>query len=118
MKTTSYEISKQLNYAGFKAKSDTIIHDPSNPITGERYASFCLETILDVLPKQKYFYFKVSKEIGKYELEIWYDEGKVFIGYQIIATFDKRWTLEKKENESLADTAARLWLKIREEWLV
>ena len=49
MKTTNYEISKQLAEAGFKAETNTIIHDPNHPIIGEKYASFCFETIWEAL---------------------------------------------------------------------
>jgi hypothetical protein len=105
MKTTNYEISKKLNYAGFKAQSDTLIHDPSNPITGERYASFCLETILEALPKV----------LQEYELCIYF--GVSFEATKFTYNWQK---LEVKQNwnESLADTAGKLWLLLKEKGLV
>lgn len=121
MKTTSYEISKQLAEAGFKGETE-FGYDKSGQID---YAiwnnslihtkAYDLETILEALPKQHDFF---SRGIGNYELRIWYHENKVFIGYQNFDGFDKLLTFEQEENESLADTAARLWLKLKKENLI
>jgi len=51
MKFTSYEISKKLAEAGFDGESEVWKHDPENFITGQKYWSYDLETILEALPK-------------------------------------------------------------------
>jgi hypothetical protein len=66
------------------------------------------------LPKQH----DLSRGIGLYELRIWYHEGKAFVGYQNFDGFDKVMTLEQEQNESLADTAARLLILLHEEGIV
>lgn len=114
MKTTNFEISKKLKEAGFEAETDTLIHDPSNPITGERYASFCLETILEALPKQiedieKNYHFWVTYS-GSSDCWIM---GYVW-GIERNSNFEKY----NEGNESLADTAGRLWLLLKEKGLV
>jgi len=119
MKTTNYEISKQLAEAGFKAETQfywvkwntgepELVHEKEQtPALIEKVGAYDLETILKALPKQHDFF---SRGIGNYELRIWYHENKVFIGYQNFDGFDKLLTFEQEENESLADTAARLLL--------
>lgn len=111
MKTTNYQISKQLLEAGFRTNEENQIWNYKEQ---ERWSMpvFDLETILEALPKQHDFF---SRGIGKYELRIWYHEGKAFVGYQNYAGFDKVMTFEQEQNESLADTAARLWLKLKKE---
>lgn len=115
MKTTSYEISKQLKEAGFEAESKVWRYDPKNL----KYCAYDLEAILSKLPKQHDF---LSRGVGKYELQIWFNEGKAFIGYQAFyqnfCGSDKLFVFEQDQNESLADTAARLWLKLKERNLI
>lgn len=74
-----------------------------------------LETILGALPKNHDFF---TRGAGKYELRIWHHEGRAFIGYQNFNGFDKLLTFEQEENESLADTAARLLIKLVEEKII
>lgn len=74
-----------------------------------------LETILDALPKQHAFF---ARGVGKYELRIWYQEGKAFIGYQNFDGFDKLLTFEQQENESLADCGAKLLIKLTEQGII
>lgn len=109
MNYTSWKISKKLAEAGFEGESETWKHDPENFITGQKYWSYDLETILEALPKQHDFF---TRGVGKYELRIWYHENQAFVGYQNFDGFDKLLTLEQQENETLADTAARLLLKL------
>jgi len=119
MKTTSFLISKKLAEIGFKAESNYYwyLYDNGEGLRhiseadGKgNFKSFDLETILEALPKKHDFF---SRGIGKYELRIWYHEGKAFVGYQNYAGFDKVMTFEQEQNESLADTAARLWLELK-----
>jgi|GEM_PF-1889276 len=130
MKTTNYEISKELAEAGFEQKfPPAFYHVNSNGTLYYRTAqkeysnlkgifnvkSYDLETILEALPKQHDFF---SRGIGKYELRIWYHEGKAFVGYQNYTGFDKVMTFEQEQNESIADTAARLLILLHEKGLV
>lgn len=48
MTITSFEISKKLHEAGFKAKSDTLVHD--DKIFGEKFPAYDLETLLEAMP--------------------------------------------------------------------
>lgn len=127
MKKTSYETSKKLAEAGFKAETDfywakwnqgepELLHEKEQtPNLIEQVPAYDLETILEALPKQRDFF---SRGIGKYELRIWYHENKMFIGYQNFDGFDKLLTLEQEENKSLADTAARLLLLLHKKNLI
>lgn len=131
MKTTNYKISRQLKKNGLSEKlgfmdyyygtDKRLWHRGEEPYyESEKNMqvdcfAYDFETILEALPKQHDFF---SRGIGKYELRIWYHENKVFIGYQNFNGFDKRLTFEQEENESLADTAAKLWLKLKKEGLV
>lgn len=111
MKTTNYEISKQLVEAGFKAGTDTVIHDPNHAITGARYASFCLETILAALPN----FIENGNGTGNcLVVDVAFGE----IHYEGDSDNDAMFITTTEENESLADTAARLWLKLKKEGLV
>jgi len=118
MKTTNYEISKQLAEAGFKAKSIFGWHVdgkecapsyPLSPTATGYFWSYDLETILQALPESVKFDNKWA----------WFEMDKNFIIYEFTdedntCLFD----FHKQENESLADTAARLWLKLKERGLV
>lgn len=132
MKTTNYKISKKLKKNGLSEKLGFIdyYYNTDKQLRHLNQESYCssdkentqvdcfsydLETILDALPKQHDFF---SRGIGKYELRIWYHENKMFIGYENFNGFDKLLTFEQEENESLADTAARLWLKLKKAGLV
>jgi hypothetical protein len=140
MKTTSYKISKQLLEAGFKAENDfwnsrpsakndffwarwdtnskfVLVHktDTTPYMLNSYIPAYDLETILEALPKQHDFF---SRGIGKYELRIWYHEGKAFVGYQNFDGFDKIMTFEQEQNESIADTAARLWLELKKKKII
>lgn len=117
MKTTNYEISKQLEEAGFKGKADFIWlqdkfgtakcfqsdFDPSYDFCYmDPIKSYDLETILETLPKNIE---------GSY-LAVEFDPSESCIGYNglYIAFMNK--------NESLADTAARLLLLLHKNNLI
>lgn len=89
MAITSYEISKQLYEAGFRGKSNTMIQDK---IFGEKFPAYDLETLIKTLPKP---------------ISIGLDGILIRINKQIEPLF-----CVFKTDESMADTAARLLLKL------
>ena len=107
MKTTSYEISKKLKEAGFEAEADYYWHAINNKIELHHVAraglgdvkAYDLETLLDALPKiNKQEYFLCSGGVG------YLNDDCIAVG--------------KEKNESLADTAGKLWLMLKEKGLV
>ncbi len=110
MKTTSYLISKQLAEAGFEAESDTWKHDPDNFITGQKYPSYDLETIWEALPEWIHDKENCSSEES---LEL----AKDYIQYSSTLSYNYH-RVDRKENESLADTAAKMWLKLKKDNLI
>ena len=131
-KTTSYEISKKLKEAGF-GKSSAFAHFKSKCGGGgifyvwegikggyeKEFFSYDLETILDALPK------KLANKYGKNgALKLSYDTKLNWIYYadkeDYILFFNDYAFCEIKsqENESLADTAGRMWLLLKEKGIV
>jgi len=121
MKTTSYKISKQLTKAGFEAETDfywakwnegdpELVHakDGTPPLI-EKVLAWDLETILEALPESVKFHNKSA----------WFEMDKNFIIYKFIDE-DKTclFDFHKQENESLADTAARLLIKLESKGLI
>ena len=130
MKTTSYEISKKLSKAGF-GKGSAFAHFKNKcgredifyvfeGIKGgyeEEYFSYDLETILDALPafiehnNITYDLWVWNKGIGyypnydKYSGEGVYNKENSHIGYFLV-------------DESLADTAGKMWLMLKEKGLI
>lgn len=106
MNFTSYEISKQLHEAGFKAETNTLAH-PTESIFGEKYLAYDLETLLKALPP--------TIEMGneKYELSLRIDKNSIFAAYR-----DKysRPAYRKKSScsDNLADEVATLFLDLKE----
>jgi hypothetical protein len=113
MKVTSYLLSKQLAEAGFEANAEFywtelngdlfLIHKTqlfSVPISIKKIPAYDLETIWDALPK---FY---ENSVANIPLALYED----CIGYLSNTWDNDGLEVEKKENESLADAAARLWL--------
>ena len=109
MKTTSYEISKKLNEAGFEAKTEfywielngdlILIRETqlfSVPFSLKKIPAYDLETILDALKQTRKRIMIVVKS----------DNWGINFDYQ----FNKY----SQENESLADTAGRMWLLLKE----
>jgi len=119
MKRTSYEISKQLAEAGFKAENDfywakwnegdpELVHakDGTPPLI-EKVPAYDLETILQALPNVVNDNEELN--IKKHEIGYYYfDYDCVICGTGV----------EKQESESLTDTAARLWLKLKKQGLI
>lgn len=127
MKTTSYEISRQLAEAGFEAETEfycvkwnegepELVHESQQtPNLIESVPAWDLGTILEVLPRTV-----VLKTIPKkiYELRAWFNSNENQIGYQDFQGFHPVLTFAQQENESLADTAARLLLLLHEKNLI
>jgi hypothetical protein len=96
MKTTNFEISKMLKEAGFKAQACDCYWDEEE---FEAIYAYDLETILEALG----------------------DKGHIslFCGSRTTGiNFNDKVNVYLQENESLADTAGRLWLKLKEKDLV
>lgn len=131
MKTTSYEISKKLAEIGFKAPTFFIAFKPyencqkthvisTTPFKDEgldksrgEYLSYDLETILEALPKE------INLMCGRSFLEVTfsYDNSAPYILYR---NDDRTIAINsRKENdESLADTAARLLILLNEKGVI
>lgn len=136
MKTTNYEISRQLAEAGFKGEHDfswykkksgkkllnysrcgTVIFQNSKDRILDYY-EFCfpaydLETILEALPKR----IDINGVGCRFEMYSFADLDRnelISIGYMRTRNF----TVLSSKNESLADTAAKMWLKLKKENLI
>lgn len=137
MKTTSYEISKKLKEAGFE---DSYIYawysdseglpwiqeiQHAKPTAVNKYGeevkltfiapAYDLETLIDALPK------KLANKYGKEgALKLSYDTKLNWVYYadkeDYILFFNDYVLCEIKsqENESLADTAGKMWLFLKE----
>lgn len=115
-KTTSYEISKKLKEAGFEAEADYNFIERNNQKVflinikelsgieimneiGVLIKSYDLETLLNALPKiNKQEYLLCSGGIA------YLNDDYISIG--------------REKNESLADTAGKMWLMLKEKGLV
>lgn len=107
-KTTNYEISKKLKEAGFEAETDFYwyCYDKGQEMRHIADAdgkgnvkAYDLETILDALPKiNKQEYLLCSGGI------VYLNDDYISVG--------------KEKNESLADTAGKMWLLLKEKGLV
>ncbi len=123
MKTTSYDISRKLAEIGFLAESDfywhsydkgsQMMHIADSDGKG-KYPAYDLETILEALPKwifttHNYLIINFCNwQGGRKE-----DDPRAAIGYRSIDYW-----IDKEDDESLADTAARLLLKLVEAGIV
>ena len=117
MKTTSFEISKKLKEAGFEAQTDYNFIERNNQKVflrnikeltdielmneiGVFIKSYDLETILDALKQTRKRIMIVGKS----------DNWGINFNYE----FNKY----SKENESLADTAGRMWLMLKDKGII
>lgn len=130
MKLTSYEISKKLKEAGFEAEAEYYWHEINDKIGLHHVAragfggikSYDLETTLDALPKQ----CQVSwyGELGKSQavLRLTIEKDKIFYNHASDelrnAMYWREKEAQKTGNESLADTAGKMWLMLKEKGLV
>jgi len=140
MKTTSYEISKKLKEAGFEAETNFYWYCYDNGREMRHIAdadgkgdveAYDLETLLDALPE--------SIQYKKYKSSDWYylflrapsrfSETNKTLGYynecsEYMDNFrmgceDGIFEVSKlSPNESLADTAGRMWLLLKEKGLI
>ena len=122
MKTTNYQISKQLAEAGFAAATKfywvkwnagepELVHEKEQtPALIEKVGAWDLETILEALPN-----FIANKNKGENCLVIDVAFGEIH--YEGDSDNEAMFITTTKENESLADTAAKLWLKLKQEGL-
>ena len=122
MKTTNFEISKKLKEIGFEADfnfhykaTDSInLYDSGYEDYKERnIPSYDLETLLDALPTDKHDFF------------IQFDEPIKIGSYEPCGEYRGHYDMREgifescqKENESLADTAGRLLIKLYEAGIV
>lgn len=122
MKTTNYKISKQLAEAGFRTEtefywakwhkegeSEIMTTNQETPNLFEAVPAYDLETILEALPKN------IDIKNKTYGLRVHFS-ADIFIGYQDFQGFHLEFNF-MKESKSLADVAARLWLKLKKEGL-
>ena len=130
MNTTSFLISKQLAEAGFESainwawielNGDLLrIHLSQFHLAHpklEKIIAYDLETILEALPpkikNKNKFLDDWQLEITKEWIEYYY-----YYSFQSDVNKDSMFSCIKLHNESLADTAARMWLKLKQEGLV
>jgi hypothetical protein len=130
-KTTNYEISKKLAEIGFRAEcSYFYFHSDNNckektlynleefgfdkiddcDIEDKYYPSYDLETLLDALPHN----FMLEKEIKFLKM------NQSGIGYETGSSpiYDYQLLCHRMKEESLADTAGRLIIKLHEKNLI
>ena len=118
MKTTNYEISKQLAKAGFKQETDfywakwnegdpELVHakDGTPPLI-EKVLAWDLEKILETLPN---FIQNGNGTENCLVINVAFGE----IHYEGDCESDALFITTTRNNESLADTAARLWLELK-----
>ena len=141
MKTTSFLISKQLKEAGFeaefnfhyKATDHCNLYDSGYEDYKDRNTpAYDLETILDALPVYiiKEYKDKRNGEFKKYATQLTitkYTHNSYIIEYRCFDIVTKLEDLNNyynrnfslfTENESLADTAGRMWLELKEKNLL
>lgn len=114
--TTNYENSKKLAEIGFVGESETRKHDPENFMTGQKYWSYDLETLIESLPAF------IEYEDRTYHFWLW-NEGMGYYPnydkYSGEAAYDMdNGIFEFAEDESLADTTARLLIQLFEAGIV
>jgi hypothetical protein len=135
MKITSYEISKKLAEIGFKKGSNFrwyLIEDPKRsfctymdlyPISDleNTFFAYDVETILDALPESiKYTDVDATMKYDR-NLKDWYFQMDKESLYYVSYYHEMEYIVfchEKRENESLADTAARLLILLHEKGIV
>jgi len=115
MKTTSYEISKKLKEAGFEAEADYYFYGqqlrnsafPRHIADADNKGnvkSYDLETLLDALPNTTEII--ISSLTGE---RIFYLDSNIRGNEVSIAI---------EENESLADTAGKMWLLLKDKGII
>lgn len=118
MKTTNFEISKKLKEIGFeaefnfhyKATDHVNLYDSGyEDYKEENTPTYDFETLFNILPKT----------YNKKQLKIWVWYNSVYIIYQDSDGFiEESITTKKQKNETLADTAGRLLIKLFEAGII
>jgi hypothetical protein len=115
MKTTSYEISKKLEEAGFSRQPFWIWTSEQccapYQTNHDGFRSYDLETLLDALPT-----FIANKNKGENCLVIDVAFGEIY--YEGDSDNDAMFITTTEENESLADVAGKIWLMLKEKGLI
>lgn len=134
MKTTNLQISKKLKEIGFEAENDfywvkwneglpELVHKSEiMPALIEKVPAYDLETLIDALPKdipakQKYYSQFLFIQLADGPIKIGYYEpcneyrGHYDMEESIFESF-------REENESLADTAGRMLIKLHEAGII
>lgn len=122
MKTTNLETSKKLKELGFKVKSDFFfaVDEKYKPVPYEvlyknsfepheikrLVPAYDLETILEALPKN--FTYELIKQ----------DHQQYFRCESDTTRFDVKFIINKEKNESLADAAGRLLVKLLQDNII
>jgi hypothetical protein len=127
MKKTSYETSKKLAEAGFKAETEfywvkwnegepELVHEKEQtPALIEKVGAWDLETILEALPSEIDEGFRRLRVFPNF---VDCEDKKMRIGYYYSDFFGGAIRKIKSDNESLANTAARLLLSLHEKNLI
>ena len=127
MKKTSYETSKKLAEAGFKAETDfywvkwnagepELVHEKEQtPALIEKVGAWDLETILEALPSEIDEGFRRLCVFSNFVND---ENKKMRIGYYYSDFFGEVIRKIKSDNESLANTAARLLLLLHKKNLI
>lgn len=137
MKTTNYEISKQLAGAGFKGKHDfswyknesgkkllnygrcgTVTFQDSEERILDYYEycfpAYDLETILEALPES----VNLPESVKFKDKWFWFEMDKNSIIYEEPDNGICLFHIHINQYESFADAAAKMWLKLKQEELV
>ena len=136
MKTTSYEISKKLKEAGFEAETEYYWHAINDKIELYHVAraglgdvkAYDLETMLDALPESIQYkssncyylclraplrFSETNKTLG------YYCECNEYMDNYRMGEEDGIFEFSKlSPNESLADTAGKMWLMLKEKGII
>lgn len=141
MKTTSYEISKKLKEAGFEAETEYYWHTINDKIELLHVAraglgdikAYDLETLLDALPDSIIREYKSKNDgtVKKFKERLIIEKSEIRYSCDDIENADdaNRYyqeygymqdiTIFKKFNDkSLADTAGKMWLMLKEKGIV
>lgn len=141
MKTTSYEISKKLKEAGFEAEPEYYWHEINDKIKLHHVAragfgdikSYDLETIIDDLPDSitRKYKSKEDGEVREFEERLIIEKEEIRYScddienaddanrfYQEYGYMQDISIFKKFNDKSLADTAGRMWLLLKEKGLV
>lgn len=142
MKTTFYEISKKLKEAGFEAETDFYWYCYDNGLAMRHVADadgkgnvkcYDLETILDALPDSitREYKSKENGEVKEFKEKLIIEKNEIRYSCDDIENADdaNRYFQEygyiqdigvfkKFDEDSLADTAGRMWLELKKKNLL